>query len=100
LYAKLLSASSDLRRSASAVVDACWLAAGKTGAYLTPDIKPWDVAAGMLFIEEQGGIASDFTGKPLNLFKHDGERFSTAVVFAKNKEIHSAVLACTKSHAH
>lgn len=99
LYASLLGASSDLRRSASAVVDACWLAAGKTGAYITPDIKPWDIVTGVLFVEEQGGVASDFTGAPLDVFKHDGDRFSVAVVFAKNVAIHREVVTLTQSHA-
>ena len=99
LYASLLGSSSDLRRSASAVVDACWLAAGKTGAYITPDIKPWDIVAGALFVEEQGGVASDFMGAPLDLFRHDGDHFSVAVVFAKNAAIHAQVVALTKAHA-
>lgn len=97
LYARLWLASSDLRRSASAVYDGCLLATGIIGAYLTPDIKPWDIAAGCLFIEEQGGITSDFNGQPLDLFRRKDDRFSTSVIFAKNAMIHSTMLGITKT---
>ncbi|TSC70515.1 MAG: myo-inositol-1(or 4)-monophosphatase [Parcubacteria group bacterium Gr01-1014_49] len=92
LYKDLWLASSDLRRSASAVFDGCLLASGVTGAYLTPDIKPWDIAASSLFIEEQGGIATDFSGQPFNLFRRVGDRFSTSALLAKNTTIHAATL--------
>lgn len=95
LYRDIWLASSDLRRSASAVVDGCLLASGITGAYLTPDIKPWDIVSGSLFVEEQGGIASDLHGQPLDLFRRSGNRFSTSVIFAKNKTIHDAVKEIT-----
>jgi len=54
-YADLLHACADLRRTGSAVLDTVLVASGKSGAYVTPNIKPWDIAAGVLFVEEQGG---------------------------------------------
>lgn len=98
LYKNLWLASSDLRRSASAVFDGCLLASGITGAYLTPDIKPWDIAAGSLFVEEQGGFTSDFSGQPLNLFRKVNDRFSTSVIFAKNKTILTSLQRLTKKY--
>lgn len=98
LYKNLWLASSDLRRSASAVFDGCLLASGITGAYLTPDIKPWDIAAGSLFVEEQGGFTSDFSGQPLNLFRKVNDRFSTSVLFAKNKTILTSLQRLTKKY--
>lgn len=98
LYKNLWLASSDLRRSASAVFDGCLLASGITGAYLTPDIKPWDIASGSLFVEEQGGFTSDFYGKPLDLFRKVNDRFSTSVLFAKNKTILTSLQRLTKKY--
>lgn len=98
LYRDLWLASSDLRRSASAVFDGTLLASGLTGAYLTPDIKPWDIAAGSLFAEEQGGVVSDMHGRPLDLFRKEGDRFSTSVIFAKNKAIHSSLQKITEKY--
>ncbi|MFA6315437.1 MAG: inositol monophosphatase [Candidatus Paceibacterota bacterium] len=98
LYKNLWLASSDLRRSASAVFDGCLLASGITGAYLTPDIKPWDIASGSLFVEEQGGFTSDFSGQPLDLFRKVNGRFSTSVLFAKNKTILTSLQRLTKKY--
>lgn len=93
LYQTILTASSDLRRSASAAYDACLLAEGITGAYVTTDIKPWDIAATVLFVEEQGGVVSDMQGNPLNLFlQHEGG-YRVAIVAAKSPAIHEALIA-------
>jgi myo-inositol-1(or 4)-monophosphatase len=99
LYKNILHVSSDLRRSASAAFDTCLLASGKTGAYVTPDIKPWDIAAGILFTEEQGGVAIGFDGGPIDLFKKKDGRFSTSVIFAKNEVIAAALLHITKEYS-
>lgn len=99
MYHDMLVTCSDLRRSASAVLDGCVLATGATGAYLTPDIKPWDIAAMILFIEEQGGVVSDFRGNSLNLFQRSSDRFSIAVVCAKNSAIHASVIDVTRNYA-
>lgn len=93
LYQRILSASSDLRRSASAAYDACLLAEGITGAYVTPDIKPWDIAAMTLFTTEQGGVVSGMNGEPLNLFLEDNDKYRVAIVAAKSPAIHESLLA-------
>jgi len=98
LYKDLWLAASDLRRSASAVYDGCILAEGITGAYVTPDIKPWDIAATSLFVTEQGGSISGLGGEPLDLFRRHEGRFSTAAVFSKNKKIHEAILDITREY--
>ena len=98
IYGRFWLAASDLRRSASAVYDGCLLARGLTGAYLTPDIKPWDIAAAALFIEEQGGVVSALDGQPLDLFRKVDGRFSTSVLFAKNSIIHAEALTIAQKH--
>jgi len=98
MYTEILLASADIRRTGSAVLDTVLVASGKSGAYITPDIKPWDIAAGTLFVEEQGGVVSDPLGKPLDLFrKVDGE-FAIAAIFSKNANIHSSLLRITKRY--
>ncbi len=98
LYQDLWLASSDLRRSASAVYDGCLLASGVTGAYITPDIKPWDIAATSLLIEEQEGIISDVNGQPLDLFRRVNGRFSTSALFAKNTAIYTTLQNITQKY--
>ena len=56
--------SHDVRRMGSASLDFCWLAAGRTDGYWEFGLKPWDVAAGKLILEEAGGRVTDFRGKP------------------------------------
>ncbi len=54
----------DIRKLGSAGLETAWVAAGKGEAYFTTRIEPWDVAAGVLLVQEAGGKVSDFQGKP------------------------------------
>ena len=54
----------DIRKLGSAGLETAWVAAGKGEAYFTTKIEPWDVAAGVLLIQEAGGKVSDFQGNP------------------------------------
>jgi myo-inositol-1(or 4)-monophosphatase len=53
---------SDLRRGGSAALDLAYVAAGRVDAYWELGLQKWDLAAGVLLIEEAGGVVSDFTG--------------------------------------
>ncbi|MDY6911074.1 MAG: inositol monophosphatase family protein [Chloroflexota bacterium] len=52
----------DLRKLGSAGLETAWVAAGKGEAYFTTQIDPWDVAAGVLLVEEAAGKVTDFNG--------------------------------------
>jgi myo-inositol-1(or 4)-monophosphatase len=52
----------DIRKLGSAGLETAWVAAGKGEAYFTTGIEPWDVAPGVLLVEEAGGRVSDFQG--------------------------------------
>ncbi len=54
----------DIRKLGSAGLETAWVAAGKRDAYFTTRIEPWDVAAGVLLVQEAGGKVSDFQGNP------------------------------------
>lgn len=54
----------DVRRSGAAALDMSWLAAGRADGYWEFHLKPWDVAAGRLLVEEAGGEVTAFNGKP------------------------------------
>ncbi len=51
-----------LRRTGSAALDLAWTAAGRFDGYWERDLKPWDLAAGIVILREAGGIASDASG--------------------------------------
>ncbi|WP_395674448.1 inositol monophosphatase family protein, partial [Phenylobacterium sp.] len=51
-----------VRRFGSAALDLAWVAAGRYDGYWERDLKPWDVAAGVLMITEAGGKITDADG--------------------------------------
>ena len=51
-----------IRRFGAASLDLAWVAAGRFDAYWESNLKPWDVAAGVLLVREAGGFVTDFRG--------------------------------------
>lgn len=58
----LLTHCIGVRRGGSAALDLCWVAAGRFDGYFERGLKPWDVAAGWLMVEEAGGTVSARSG--------------------------------------
>ncbi|MDX6532897.1 MAG: monophosphatase [Gaiellales bacterium] len=48
----------DLRRNGSAAIDLAWVACGRADGYYEVPIMVWDRAAGLLLVEEAGGLTS------------------------------------------
>lgn len=63
-YRTFMTRSHDVRRSGSAALDLAWVAAGRADGFWEFNLRPWDVAAGMLLVEEAGGRVGDFRGRP------------------------------------
>jgi myo-inositol-1(or 4)-monophosphatase len=59
--------SHGVRRDGSAALDLAGVAAGRFEAFWEFGLNKWDVAAGILLIEEAGGKVSDFAGQPYQL---------------------------------
>lgn len=74
-----------VRRLGSAALDLAYVAAGRLDAYWEHGTNAWDVAAGVLLVEEAGGKVTDYAGDPAHV---DGGRF-----VASNRLIHAALLA-------
>ncbi|MDJ0849814.1 MAG: inositol monophosphatase family protein [Myxococcota bacterium] len=74
-----------LRRDGSAALDLCYVAAGRLDGYWELRLHPWDVAAGLLIVEEAGGRTSDLRG--------DAAPASGQEVLATNGRIHEPLLA-------
>jgi myo-inositol-1(or 4)-monophosphatase len=74
------------RRVGSAALDLCYTAAGRSDVYWEQGPEPWDVQAGILFVEESGGTVTDYTG----------ERTATALnghqIVATNCHLHDQAL--------
>ena len=48
------------RRSGSAALDLAYVAAGRFDGYFQKDLNLWDIAAGIVLVQEAGGIIKDF----------------------------------------
>lgn len=57
----------DVRRSGSAAIDLCNVAAGRAELFFELRLSPWDFAAGSLIVTEAGGKVTQMDGSPLNL---------------------------------
>ena len=84
LFSRVYPEVTDLRKLGSAGLETAWVAAAKGEAYFTTKIEPWDVAPGVLLVQEAGGKVTDFNGKPWQPETSD-------LVFS-NGRVHTAIL--------
>ena len=73
-----------VRRDGSAALDLAYLACGRFDGFWEDGLNAWDIAAGVILIEEAGGCISDFHGAPLDIF--------TPKVLASNGLIHEKMM--------
>ncbi|PVM91929.1 inositol monophosphatase [Caulobacter endophyticus] len=73
-----------VRRFGAASLDLAWVAAGRFDAYWERNLKPWDVAAGVLMVQESGGKVSTI--------EEHGDPVQGASILASNPELHPQVL--------
>ena len=57
----------DVRRSGSAAIDLCNVAAGRAELFFELRLSPWDYAAGSLIVEEAGGVVTRIDGGEITL---------------------------------
>ncbi len=62
-FNKIVPQLRDIRRFGSAALDLCYVAAGRLEGFWEMNLNIYDVAAGILIVEEAGGIVVDFLGK-------------------------------------
>lgn len=62
LLADIMALRISTRNEGSAALDLCRVAAGQTDGFFAFHLKPWDIAAGTLIVEEAGGIVTDIWG--------------------------------------
>jgi myo-inositol-1(or 4)-monophosphatase len=59
---ELMTRTSGIRRPGAASLDLAYVACGRLDGFWEFGLKPWDMAAGILLIEEAGGLISDMSG--------------------------------------
>lgn len=55
-----------VRTIGSAGLESAELVKGSTVAYVSYGLKPWDIAPGLMMIQENGGVVTNFEGDPVN----------------------------------
>ncbi len=56
-----------MRRTGSAALDICYVAAGRLDGFFEYKLGTWDFAAGMLIVKEAGGLCNDAAGNQMTL---------------------------------
>ena len=82
ILANALCSVQCIRRMGSAALDLCHVASGMFDVYIEFDLRPWDVAAGALILQEAGGMISLCDGGDF--------RVERGEVVATNGRIHTA----------
>ncbi|GAB4052892.1 inositol monophosphatase family protein [Spirosoma litoris] len=67
----LMTQTHGLRRMGSAAIDLAYVACGRFEAFYEYNLNSWDMAAGVLLIQEAGGVVTDFEGGDEFLFRGD-----------------------------
>jgi myo-inositol-1(or 4)-monophosphatase len=90
-FADLVLKVRGMRRAGSAALDLAYVACARLDGYWEPHLRPFDVAAGALLVQEAGGVVTDMAGEPGWL--HGG------TIAAGGEAIHGQMLACLTAEA-
>lgn len=74
-----------LRRTGSAALDLCYVAAGRFDGFWEVKLNPWDMAAGVVILREAGGRVTDFCGQS---HSHHGQE-----LVASNGHLHDSMIS-------
>jgi len=88
-FAAVMTRASNLRRLGAVALDLCLVASGAYDGFWERDLKPWDIAAGVLIIKESGGFVTDAEG--------GADMLAKGSICAGNEVIHSQLLGLIRS---
>jgi myo-inositol-1(or 4)-monophosphatase len=87
-FANFATRAQAIRRCGSAALDLCYVACGRFDGFWELKLNPWDVAAGILIVEESGGRVTGFKGEQTSHFGKD--------LLASNGLIHEQMIQVLK----
>lgn len=82
----------DIRRNGSCALDMCYLARGLGELFFEFRTFPWDYGAGIIILEEAGGIITDLSGEDIKLDR------ACPIIAANNHENHKKLLEIVRKH--
>ncbi|MCE1190428.1 MAG: inositol monophosphatase [Ignavibacteria bacterium] len=90
IFVEMVKISRGMRRLGSASIDFCYLAEGVFDGFWEVNLQPWDICAGILLVEEAGGLVTDFAGSPSSIFAKQ--------VVCSNHHIHNSMMEVIHRH--
>ncbi|MFT5571158.1 MAG: myo-inositol-1(or 4)-monophosphatase [Cryomorphaceae bacterium] len=82
--------TSGVRRLGAAALDLAYVAAGRYDGFWEAKLKIWDIAAGILIVNEAGGKVSDLHGEQ--------SQFDSGNIIAANLAVHKTMLSVATKH--
>src|SRR4028119_2128507 len=79
-FCHLTHLTQGVRRSGAASIDLCDVACGRLDGYWERGLSPWDMAAGVVLVEEAGGRVTSYDGSPFQI--------RSGRILATNGQIH------------
>jgi myo-inositol-1(or 4)-monophosphatase len=83
-FAHFIMHAQAIRRDGSAALDLAYTACGRFDGFFEEGLRPWDVAAGVLLVEEAGGRVSHYDGQPFDIY--------TPPILASNGLVHEEMM--------
>jgi myo-inositol-1(or 4)-monophosphatase len=83
-FRQFIMRAQSVRRDGAAALDLAYVAAGRFDGFYEEGLRPWDVAAGVLLVEEAGGRVTHYDGARFDIYSQ--------LIAASNGLIHDSML--------
>jgi myo-inositol-1(or 4)-monophosphatase len=84
-FRNFIMSSQSVRRDGAAALDLAYVACARFDGFYEEGLRPWDVAAGVLLVEEAGGRVTHYDGRPFDHYR--------PLIAASNGLVHEAMLS-------
>ena len=89
-FVNFLMKAQAVRRVGSAAIDLAYIACGRYDGFWEVALTPWDMAAGMLLVQEAGGKVTDFMGGTFSVYQKE--------ILASNGIVQDEMIAALKTN--
>lgn len=83
-FLRVLEAAQHVQRTGSAALNLCGVACGRIEAFWSTSLKPWDMAAGAVIVEEAGGVVTTISNSGFDVDQPD-------ILASNGSELHFAL---------
>lgn len=90
MFRAVTADTAGIRRAGAAALDMAYVACGRLDAYWETGVSEWDIAAGVLLVQEAGGVATDFA--------FNDKYLQTGNIIAGNPRMHQLMYHTLEPH--